>query len=279
MTPKFAFLGLALSAAVLSSAPASAATTFSSGPTYTVSPQYGTGPSYNVFQDSGGHNSWYRGVSFTANGHSETGAAGLFRLKASGGGLTDAAFLAFCLSPTTYLSMPTDYKVSSDLGSLGTTALGQLGALVKNAWSLVNGDDSAAAFQVAAWEIVTENGAHSLDLAHDSFRLTGAPSAVAGLAGTWLGNIGSTWSTTQSGYTLLKWTDHSSQNSAHRGAGAGAGSGASAARRPRRAGRSAPPSAGGLRPGLRNSRTCGNQAHQGLADGRISDRAAFRAGR
>lgn len=212
MTFKHVFAGF-LAVASMVAIPAAAATTFSTGTTYSVSPQKGSSAGLNVFKDSSGNNSWYRSVSYTANGQSESGvAAGLFRLKASGGGLDGSDFLAFCLSPTTTLHLPNDYTVSSDLGYLGSTALGQLGSLVGNAWSLVTNENTAAAFQLAAWEIVTENGNNSLDLGDGHFKLNNASVSVTNLASGWLGNIGNSWATSQSGFSMLKWSGHESQN-------------------------------------------------------------------
>lgn len=203
-------LAVALSSAVM----ANAATTFSDGVTYSIAPQN----SRNVFSDATGHNALYKSTSYRASGHSEYNVgAGVFRLQA-----TDVAthavqdFLAFCLSPTTYLHLPGDYTKSATL-NLSTTALGQLGALVANAWGTwdapMGGANYAAAFQIAAWEIVTENGAAStLSLngynssTRGQFYLTsGLTSTYGNIATGWLNDLNSgNWALTTTGFTLLQ---------------------------------------------------------------------------
>ncbi|MEZ5867059.1 MAG: VPLPA-CTERM sorting domain-containing protein [Defluviimonas denitrificans] len=72
-----------------------------------------------------------------------------------------------------------------------------LGALMSNAFTLVTGSQSAAAFQMAAWEIANRSNG-SLDLANGGFRITTpAAQGTQSLAQSWLDLIGSgQWTST-----------------------------------------------------------------------------------
>lgn len=203
---------LGMVAAVVLPAVAASAATFEPGVNYHVTNQSGTS---NPFKDSSGGNAWYRVVKINVNGTTTSGAgAGVFRMKATGGSLSGEDFLAYCLSPWQELSQPNAYHTDPTLG-LRSQTLGQLGALVKNAWSLVNNRNTAAAFQVAAWEIVTENFHNPLNLNSGAFKLEGIKYGgyyysdaygVRTLAQGWLNNITSAdW--TGSGFSLLKYAN------------------------------------------------------------------------
>lgn len=139
----------------------------------------------SAFRDATGQNAWYQTTSYILNGTSRTAAAGLFRLTATGANGAVQDFLAFCLEPLETLTLPKDYTVGTTLSS---SILDRLGALMSNAFGLVTGSASAAAFQMAAWEIANESTA-KLDLAKGGFRMTSANSATLGLAQSWLNNI------------------------------------------------------------------------------------------
>lgn len=144
----------------------------------------------NAFQDANGQNAWYQSASYSLNGINRTASAGLFRLTATGANGSVQDFLAFCLEPLETLTLPRDHTVGS---SLSAPILDRLGALMSNGLGLVTGATSAAAFQLAAWEIANE-GSGNLDLSKGAFRITAATSAARNLAQSWLDGIASgTW--------------------------------------------------------------------------------------
>ncbi len=167
------WLVAAAAAAVMAAAPAGAATV-------NVTMQGKT-----AFQDGAGHNAWYQSASYSLNGVNRTAAAGLFRLTATGANGTVQDFLAFCLEPLETLTLPRDHSVGSGLSA---PILDRLAALMGNGIALVTGATSAAAFQLAAWEIANE-GSGTLDLSRGAFRVTSASGAARSLAQSWLDGI------------------------------------------------------------------------------------------
>jgi hypothetical protein len=144
----------------------------------------------NAFLDTTGQNGWYQMASYSLNGAARTAAAGVFRLKSTTTGNAVTKFLAFCLEPLETLRLPKLYDEGSSLSYLTRS---RLGALVDNALSLVRDSKSAAAFQLAAWEIANE-GRGSLDLKTGAFQLTSANSSTQGLSQSWLDKIANgTW--------------------------------------------------------------------------------------
>lgn len=140
-----------------------------------------------VFNDANGQNAWYIGASYTVNGQSRNNiAAGVFRLKATNpldGNIRN--FMAFCMSPLSWLRLPLDYSTGNDLNR---TALTRLSALANGAWSQITNSKSAGAFQLAVWEIVSEAG--RLDLSNGNFVLTRTSSnAAKNLAQGWLDQV------------------------------------------------------------------------------------------
>ena len=78
--------------------------------------------------------------------------AGAFQLKADfGSGVQD--FMAFCLQPFEWLRLNTQYHLGTGLDS-GT--IDNLNTLAANFFGSVTDKISAAAFQMAVWEITTE---------------------------------------------------------------------------------------------------------------------------
>ena len=146
--------------------------------TVTVS-QQNTG---NVFKDASGQNAWHQTASYSLNGIARTAAAGLFRLTETTAGGAVTSFVGVCLEPLETLRLPNAYDESTPLGA---SVVGQLGALVKNALALVTDSKSAAAFQIAAWEIANEGGG-GLNLSSGAFRLSAAGSGTQALAQGWL---------------------------------------------------------------------------------------------
>lgn len=157
-----------------------------SAATYNVSTQ-----GYNAFADASGKNVWYEGVTYAMNGQQRSAAAGVFRLKATptAGGAVQT-FLGFCLEPLEWLRLP---KVYADGTPLSQIAVGRLGALVDNAMKLVTNAKSAAAFQLAAWEIANE-GKGNLNLVGGSFVVKSANRSTLALSQGWLDKIaGNAW--------------------------------------------------------------------------------------
>lgn len=138
-----------------------------------------------VFKDAKGGNAWYESVSYKLNGVARSALAGLFRLKATTATGVVTNFVGFCLEPLETLRLPKDYDVGTPLSQL---AIGRLGALVANALPKVSDARSAAAFQLAAWEIANEsNGV--LNLGSGAFRVTQASNSTESLASRWLDNL------------------------------------------------------------------------------------------
>ncbi len=136
----------------------------------------------NVFKDVSGQNGWYQTTSYSLNGVARTAVAGLFRLNETivGGAVTK--FVGVCLEPLETLRLPKVYDESTPLGA---SVVGQLGALLNNALVLVEDAKSAAAFQLAAWEISNESGG-SLNLGAGAFRVSTAGQGTKALAQGWL---------------------------------------------------------------------------------------------
>lgn len=154
--------------------------------TVTVSQQNKT----NTFADASGKNAWYQSTSYTLNGVARTAWAGLFRLTETTAGGKVTNFVAVCLEPLETLRLPKLYDESTPLSA---SVVGQLGALLSNALSLVKDAQSAAAFQLAAWEIANENGGN-LSLKSGAFQLKASAKGTDALAQAWLDMIAKgTW--------------------------------------------------------------------------------------
>lgn len=144
----------------------------------------------NAFLDSSNQNGWYQTASYTLNGIARTAAAGLFRLKETTAGGVVTKFVGVCLEPLEWLNLPKAYDEGSSLSYLATS---RLGALVDNAMGLVKNSQTAAAFQLAAWEIANE-GKGTLDLNGGAFKLSAAQANTKALAQSWLDAIsGGKW--------------------------------------------------------------------------------------
>jgi hypothetical protein len=145
----------------------------------------------NVFRDAAGQNGWYQTASYTLNGIARTAYAGLFRLKQTTVGGMVTTFVGVCLEPLETLRLPRQYDVGTPLSSF---VIGRLGALLSNALPMVGNSQTAAAFQIAAWEIANE-GQGGLNLGDGAFRLQNAGTGTRTLAQGWLDLINAgTWS-------------------------------------------------------------------------------------
>ncbi|PZR00729.1 MAG: hypothetical protein DI533_09385 [Cereibacter sphaeroides] len=98
--------------------------------------------------------------------------AGAFQLKTSDwkGLKNPLEFMAFCLTPFTYINLggEPNYKVGT---ALSTSAQNLLGALAHGAWASINNAITAAAFQLAVWEIAVDSDTKPFDLGNGLFRL------------------------------------------------------------------------------------------------------------
>lgn len=137
------------------------------------------------FFDKNGQKGWYENASYTLNGQGRSALAGMFRLKQTTASGAVTNFVAFCLEPLEWLRLPKAYDEATSLSYL---AVSRLGALVNNALPKVGDARSAAAFQLAAWEIANE-GRGALDLTGGAFRVTQAAKKTQALSQDWLSNI------------------------------------------------------------------------------------------
>ena len=142
----------------------------------------------SVFGDATGANKWYVGVSYTNGKESRRNVgAGVFRLVAKSDKGVVSNFMAFCLSPFEWLRLPLQYTVGTDLSS---SIINRLAALTNGAWDKITDKHTAAAFQLAAWEIVSEKPENHLDITRGLFRVTAIDSRSAGgIAQDWLKNV------------------------------------------------------------------------------------------
>ncbi len=116
--------------------------------------------------------------------------AGAFQLQTSDWkGLNNPLkFMAFCLTPFASINLAghPDYMVGS---ALSETVQNMLGALAHGAWTKIVDATSAAAFQLAAWEIATD-GDSALDLSNGVFSLrSGNDVTMVQTAKDWLAAI------------------------------------------------------------------------------------------
>ena len=142
----------------------------------------------SVFGDATGANTWFVGVSYT-NGTDtrDNVGAGVFRLQGAYDGGETSKFLAFCLSPFEWLRLPLQYTVGTDLND---GVVNRLAGLVSIAWAKIADSDTAAAFQLATWEIVSESNDNALSITEGLFRVTSINSDAAGLyAKSWLDDV------------------------------------------------------------------------------------------
>jgi hypothetical protein len=136
----------------------------------------------------GDSNGLYSTVSFLLDGARSVSAyAGVFSLDYRAAGTTDAweQFLSFCLEPDVYLEpFSNPYSVNT------VTGAGYSEALIAELWGRYRGqvtnDTTAAAFQVAIWELAY--GEADRNLATGAFRLTSG-GTVGSTAQAWLNSL------------------------------------------------------------------------------------------
>ncbi len=157
----------------------------------------------SVFLDENGENSWLVQTDYTVGSATIPNAAiGAYHIKADlMGGI--ANFLAFCLEPLQSFELPSEYQ---QVNRFGADVTMHLNMLAENALGEVNSHATAAAFQMAAWEITTES-ALSFGLDDGEFSVAGGSNnanAAKDLAGVWLNNIETNvWSAPTSSFLIL----------------------------------------------------------------------------
>ncbi len=147
----------------------------------------------NVFTPSpigSDSNGLYTGVSFLLDGARRVSAsAGVFVLNQQPlAGGPWAEFLSFCLEPDVYLTpFSPSYRVDTVAGAGYGSAGNAIGELWGRYRGLVENDVTAAAFQVALWELAYDSTpGRNLDRGH--FQLTSG-GAVASTAQSWLSSL------------------------------------------------------------------------------------------
>lgn len=159
--------------------------------------------SSSVFKDANGQNVWAVGTSFSVGTQSVNAGAGVFRVTGTDENNVMSNFLAFCLQPLESLTLPKSHLIDNPFAQAVSD---NLQALATNAWGLVTSKNTAAAFQMAAWEITTET-ASAFDIDDGFFKITGngtASNNAEGLAQTWLDYIADdTWSAGTDMYRIL----------------------------------------------------------------------------
>jgi len=187
-TIKHAALGLAVSVSTLAFAPGAQASTVTLE--YEGSGVYGTP-------------SWARSVTYELDGVEHSHNAGLFRLQDSA---TGQSILAWCIDLAQSIRNNTDYDTMVSVAT-GAQML-NIDRLFTSGYASVNDSDSAAGFQLALWEIMTDTGSASgLDLTDGDFTTSGT-SARYTAAADFLTNIG----TATGGYDLTTYFSSTRQD-------------------------------------------------------------------
>jgi hypothetical protein len=122
--------------------------------------------------------------------------AGAFKMTDISGSTlpVGTSFMALCIDIYHFVSSSTSYTLRSgdafySGASYKATDLERLASYVFDNGLLTNGAQSAA-FQLAAWEIVSDRaGTGSYDVYGGDFRVTGGSSEVRSLANSWLGIV------------------------------------------------------------------------------------------
>jgi hypothetical protein len=171
----------------LGSASAAMATPISLGDVITVGNKSGT--VFTPAPTPTDSNGLYAAVSFRLNNGATTSAhAGMFVLDYAHMGLNDwTRFATFCLEPDVYLEPFSNPYTAQSLDPLYP------GDLISELWgryrASVVSDTTAAAFQVALWEL--SFGTTDLDLGSGAFRVAGGTvgSQIANTAQNWLASL------------------------------------------------------------------------------------------
>jgi len=154
-------------------------------------------------------NGLYTNLSFKLNsGNAQSTSAGLFVLdhKPAIGGGAWSQLLAFCLEPDVFLqgagnSFNNPYTVKSVAGAGYSAVSGAISELWGTYRSQVVNDTTAAAFQVALWELAY--GTTDKNLASGMFQMT-SNATVQGTAQSWLDSLDKGLGTMAQGLVVLQ---------------------------------------------------------------------------
>lgn len=112
-------------------------------------------------------------------------AAGGFNMKDTG---TGGSLIAWCIDVFNVLANKFTYTNSNTGPGVNYNASNfkSLQALVDQRYSLVNNATTSAAFQLAVWEIVTENPGTTFSLGSGDFKVNSGDATARALANSWL---------------------------------------------------------------------------------------------
>lgn len=139
---------------------------------------------------------------------SPTIRAGEFEFSTAGDTMYwDDGLSAFCIQIDMNLAGTAEYEIVSGLGDFSPAQQGHIAALFSNYYAASKASNVAsAAFQLALWEIINEDGS-GLNLAGGSFTATTFGGARS-LANEWLANLG----TDSGAYEFYMFISPDSQN-------------------------------------------------------------------
>lgn len=158
---------------------------------------------------TGAANWAYQSGSLSYNGGSSwfNSPAGAIGVTVTGSTPTQS-LITWCVDVYHSLAKNFTYTVGNG-SSLRNSA--DLQSFVNQRYSTVNSSETAAAFQLAVWEIVTETGAGGYSLSNGSFKANGFGNSLA-LAQNWLNGIGSANNT--GSYQITQYYDGITSDSA-----------------------------------------------------------------
>jgi|GEM_PF-2326605 len=145
-------------------------------------------PSYTLSAPNGvwGSPNWSESATVSLNGQSRRVGAGLFRLRADDGTNAEFDLLTFCIEVAQSLVLPETFQQTAFAPAMA----GTVNALWSNAFGQVANAQTAAAFQLALWDLTHDT---DLNLSTGSLQVQANGSTLA-LAQSWLDNIaGNTW--------------------------------------------------------------------------------------
>lgn len=159
----------------------------------------------HVYFDANDANPLFARTEFNVGNDAVTNiTAGAFRVTGTDINGVSNDFLAFCLQPLEGLDFTPVYDMVNNFNS-GITD--RLNILAENAFQLVNTHETAAAFQMAAWEITTEIASNAYDIDDGFFQITSdltRSNAAEDIAQGWLERIETgTWGPSSTSYMIL----------------------------------------------------------------------------
>ncbi len=132
----------------------------------------------NVF----GTPNWSTAATITYGSTTKNVGAGLFRLNDT---TNSKEVLAFCVDVFNYISLPSSYETGNIFSGQVTDSVKKL---FSTAYANVTDAATAAGFQMALWELVTENtGTH--DLSSGYFKVTSSNTSAMNAANSYLAGL------------------------------------------------------------------------------------------